>query len=67
MFVGMVSKEFRGAHERPILNVFQFKEILKKHHNVQIITKIVIHGILSPSYNELYCEFKGFKPIHHKF
>jgi hypothetical protein len=53
MFVGMVCKEFKGAQERPILNVFQFKETLKKHHNVQIITKIIILGIPSPSYNEL--------------
>jgi hypothetical protein len=53
MFVGMVSKECRSAHEHPILSVFQFKETLKKHHDVQIITKIIPHHIPSPSYNEL--------------
>jgi len=50
MFVEMVFKEFKRAHECPIFSVFQFKDTLLKHHDVQITSKIIIHGIPSPSY-----------------
>jgi hypothetical protein len=51
---GMVSKEFRGAHERPILSVFQFKKTLKKHfgNNSTMVWIDLHHHFWSTSYHK---------------
>ncbi len=40
---------------------------LMKHCDTRIIAKKIVHGILDPSYDGLWCDLKGFGPIRHKF
>ncbi len=40
---------------------------LMKHYDIRIIARKIVHGILSPRCDGLWCDLKGSAPICHKF